>query len=460
VTLDNVVPIDALTAQMLEQRRIRFRWFVAGLAAVWVALLVPVLVYTPLPPLAPFVVLALLVVLAEHQFVLFGDETSMSASIIVVVASIFVFADTSPLAGPMLIASLGGLYLPHIRRRDLAKVLFNGGAMGVSALAAAALAPSHFVDPTFVPDAFRAIAGIGTYWILNNLLVAAHQTIRFRHDFRRDARYLVSSDTEILGWALMTSLGVATMGTYGRSGIPFVALVVAVRAVGQRFRTDSDRLPFGTRGVTAGAVALASIVSFRTSDSLAPWELAVALTLVCASARVPTTPNRQIWITLVFAFLASSAGNPALAVTTLLFAVVVARATFHSTGSSMICMGTSAAVIAAYIVAALVDEWMPLYLVCVLTIAVPMLAAAIASNLSSLGTLWKSSPLLALGLLIPQKSTVTVVASVAALAVLSYPHLEVVVPALLIAAALAGSTRLYRPINFGLRFSLKAASPS
>jgi hypothetical protein len=136
-----------------------------------------VLVYTPLPPLAPFVVLALLVVLAEHQFVLFGDETSMSASIIVVVASIFVFADTSPLAGPMLIASLGGLYLPHIRRRDLALVTANAAIFSVAAGVAAALGSG--VEPTSTLVAYgSAGAVIAAYWYSNSALVGLASAIR------------------------------------------------------------------------------------------------------------------------------------------------------------------------------------------------------------------------------------------------------------------------------------------
>src|SRR6476659_9795887 len=98
----------------IARRAVKFRWFVAGLAALWLGILIPVLVFTPLPPLVPFLVLGALLVLAEHRFVLFGDETSMSGSIIVAVASVFVFADTAPLAGPMLVDSLGGLYLPQL----------------------------------------------------------------------------------------------------------------------------------------------------------------------------------------------------------------------------------------------------------------------------------------------------------------------------------------------------------
>jgi hypothetical protein len=138
VPTDNVVPIDAEVARTIARRAIRFRWFVAALAAVWLGTLIPVLSFTPLPPLVPFLVLGALLVLAEHRFVLFGDETSMSGSIIVAVASIFVFADSSPLAGPMLVASLGGLYLPHVRQRDVSKIITNAGAMSLAASTASA----------------------------------------------------------------------------------------------------------------------------------------------------------------------------------------------------------------------------------------------------------------------------------------------------------------------------------
>ena len=69
---DNVVPIDAEVARSIARRAIRFRWFVAALAGVWLGTLIPVLLFTPLPPLVPFLVLGALLVLAEHRFVLFG----------------------------------------------------------------------------------------------------------------------------------------------------------------------------------------------------------------------------------------------------------------------------------------------------------------------------------------------------------------------------------------------------
>ena len=65
VELDNVVPIDADTARLLARRRVHFRWFVAALATTYIAVLVPTLLFTPLPPIGPFVALALLVILAQ-----------------------------------------------------------------------------------------------------------------------------------------------------------------------------------------------------------------------------------------------------------------------------------------------------------------------------------------------------------------------------------------------------------
>ena len=109
---NNIIPIACNTQETTASQRRHFRVLVAVLVTAWAVVLTVAVTLTPLPPLVPFAILAVLVILAEHRFVLFGDETSMSGSMIVIVASVFVFADTAPLAGPVLIASLGGLYFP------------------------------------------------------------------------------------------------------------------------------------------------------------------------------------------------------------------------------------------------------------------------------------------------------------------------------------------------------------
>jgi len=242
----NVIPIDAEVARQLVRRQTRFRWLVAGMSAAWIAILVPTLVLTPLPPIAPFAALAVLVVLAEHRFILFGDETSMSASIIVVVASIFVFADTSPLAGPVLIASIGGVYLPHLRTRALSKVAFNGTGMGLAAWSAAALAGATRSYPT---SGSLTVAAAGTavlvYWLANNLIVAGHQVTVCGARFIRSARLLVAADTDVLLWTSACCIGIITANGGASTDIAFVACVVALRVATTSTSDHVRRLSVG-----------------------------------------------------------------------------------------------------------------------------------------------------------------------------------------------------------------------
>ena len=116
-----------------------FRWFVAASVTVWLAVLVPVTaVHAPAAARCRSSCSRAARVVAEHRFVLFGDETSMSGSIIVVVASVFVFADQLAFAGPILIASLGGLYLPHFQARRFGLVVANCSIFAIAVASAAA----------------------------------------------------------------------------------------------------------------------------------------------------------------------------------------------------------------------------------------------------------------------------------------------------------------------------------
>jgi hypothetical protein len=200
VPTDNVVPIDAEVARAIARRATKFRWFVAALATVWLGTLIPVLLFTPLPPLVPFLVLGALVVVAEHRFVLFGDETSMSGSIIVAIASVFVFADTAPLAGPMLVASLGGLYLPHVRERDVSKLVTNAGAMSLAALGASLASGlnSPVNAKNFTEVAASIALAAAAYWSVNNTVVAAYLAGRDGVPLGPSLSNLLTSDASVL----------------------------------------------------------------------------------------------------------------------------------------------------------------------------------------------------------------------------------------------------------------------
>ena len=292
---DNVVPIDAEVARSIARRAIRFRWFVAGLTAVWLAALIPVLLFTPLPPLVPFVALGALLVLAEHRFVLFGDETSMSGSIIVAIAAVFFFADTSPFAGPMLVASLGGLYLPQLRDRKIAPSLSNGAGFGLSALGAATavfvIADVTAADWTIT--CVSILAAISIDWLINSAVVGIAGGIRGNASLPLAIREQLTSDTDVL--ALIISVGALTAVNRAGSltiaavgvGVALVAFEVKLarrRRVGVSAGNKTDRI------LNASLVATTVVVLYA-HPGLGTFAIAsLALFLVQATDRLMAVP--------------------------------------------------------------------------------------------------------------------------------------------------------------------------
>src|SRR3954468_19596925 len=106
-----------------------------GLAAC--ALAASLATQQPFPAILPLVLLGGLVAFAENQVVVLPDQSSTSGSLMLCIAAVVVFADTSSLLGPLLVGMCGGLYLPHLRSRQFDRVLFNVGNFGFTAFVAA-----------------------------------------------------------------------------------------------------------------------------------------------------------------------------------------------------------------------------------------------------------------------------------------------------------------------------------
>lgn len=118
--------------------------FALGLAAF--ALAAVLATEQPLPALLPLLLLGGLFAFAENQVVVLPDQSSTSGSFMLCMAAVVVFSDSSSLLGPLLVGMCGGLYLPHLRKGDIARCMFNVGNFGLTAFAAAlvfnAIAPA------------------------------------------------------------------------------------------------------------------------------------------------------------------------------------------------------------------------------------------------------------------------------------------------------------------------------
>lgn len=105
----------------------------------------------PLPALGPVLILGALFALAENQVVDLPNGAGASASFMLGMTAIVVFADQGALLGPLLVGICGGFYWPHIKAGEWRKPIFNGANFGLATLASAlvfnALAPQGVHTP-------------------------------------------------------------------------------------------------------------------------------------------------------------------------------------------------------------------------------------------------------------------------------------------------------------------------
>jgi hypothetical protein len=154
-----------------DGRRLRLLSFL--MLAVAVAIAIVGLVTVSVPAVLPMLLFGGTMAAAEHSDRLFGDETSVSGSIAVAMATVLVFARGSWLTGPMVCAGLAGLYWPHIRARAWSRVAVNAAAMSLAAAGAASVV--HLLGATDAFDSKLALAGVvglGVFWAINSSVLA------------------------------------------------------------------------------------------------------------------------------------------------------------------------------------------------------------------------------------------------------------------------------------------------
>jgi hypothetical protein len=151
---------------------------------------------------------ALLVIVSENRDRWFGDETSISGSIVIAIASVVAFRESAPLFGPLVCAACAGLYWPHVRERRFDKVIVNASSIGFSALASAAVLEILAVDPSSsVGDwLILLVPAVVAYWLVNTCVLAVAVSLLHGSNLRRCILHLVRSESFMLGFALLGGL--------------------------------------------------------------------------------------------------------------------------------------------------------------------------------------------------------------------------------------------------------------
>lgn len=150
-------------------------------------------------------VLGGLYALAENRDVRLANGSSVSAGFMLAMAGVVVFREEAALLGPFLVGACGGLYLPHIKTRQWAKVITNSSIYALSSLAAA-LVFSFIPESAIasIPGQLLAALPIGlTFSLVNFLLLVPVVAAANNAKVREVARDLWLGDLQIYPFALM-----------------------------------------------------------------------------------------------------------------------------------------------------------------------------------------------------------------------------------------------------------------
>jgi hypothetical protein len=230
-----------------------------------------------------------LAVAAAQQETLFGDDTALSATMIVILAAAGSFAAGGPgwLVG--LCGLLGGLNADHLRCRAVRKLVVNSSCTTLAALmcAGTAWAIQQLRAPPGLEAFVGAVAAATVYWVVDNCLVAVVLTVVDGRPLRAQMRNLTRSETLLVPCAAVGFL----LGFAGlRGALPvwaaFLSLVTLVAAT--RF-VVVDRPPFASMRSTVSWLALAALTAVSVVTAVLGTGATVPLAVMLGGVPVIAT---------------------------------------------------------------------------------------------------------------------------------------------------------------------------
>jgi hypothetical protein len=317
-------PIRLIHSPPKSAHPLAFGLLLLGMPLVLVGSVEALSVGQPLPAVGLLATLCALVVIATHREMLFGDETSINGSIVVVACSLVAFRNSSWLVGPAVCGVVAGLHVAYFRDRLTSKILINASATGLSAVAGAGmlfiLTPSGSSDLALI---WSIPLAVGAYWVMNNLLIASVLASVTGGPLREQARALVCSESQLLivgvlggfaglllddrvtllgvfcllGLLLLTDLTI-TSPRRRRSGerkrdslLPMLRLLGGLASWGTA-AVSVIKLPLSVSlafGSVAGVVTIVMLVAVRVWRRLGTWEFGLALGVLVADLPVTAT---------------------------------------------------------------------------------------------------------------------------------------------------------------------------
>lgn len=223
---------------------------VITLCAVFVNLLAVALVLISIPGTHIgfwlIVCLALLILLAGQHEVIFGDQTALNGSMVVLVAAAGTLVGGGPIWIPVLCGLLGGLNWDHVRRLELRKIVVNGACTTLAAAIAAGLAEVAYPISNiewFAVLASGTVAAL-TYWLVDNGLVAIVLNAVDGRPLMTHVNELTRSETLLVPFGLAGFVS----GYYALHGLSAGAAALAVLGL----LSAADLVVFGTPEIDVG----------------------------------------------------------------------------------------------------------------------------------------------------------------------------------------------------------------
>lgn len=202
----------------------------------------------------------------------------MSGSIVIALAAVVAFHQSSFLLGPVLCGAAAGLYWPHVRQRAWSKVAINATTMAMAALVAAAVFRIVWSPrlPTIPGVLLAGLAATLAYWAINCLILSGVTAIIGRASFWPVTFELLRSETEMLAFALagaLCGLLFIEVGVWA-GALALVLVLVAVDVlVISRPRPSSQRADHRGLAVVLARVAVLAIgaaVAYVLADAVHP----------------------------------------------------------------------------------------------------------------------------------------------------------------------------------------------
>lgn len=267
-------------------------------------------VLSPLPRSLPLALLVGTVIAAEHRDRVFGDGTSVSGTIVVVMAAVAYFSGGGWLLGPALCGSAAAIYWPHIRHLSWSRIVVNASSMGLAGAAAALVYRTGGGLPQ--ASGFPVVGGllaVVAFWIVNTAILSAAVTSIERSRLRTVALTLVRSDIGLVPFAL---LGIAA-GYFAKTdglGFGWIALAALLALVDLLIAR-----PIAIRAVLRGTMAVALLGAVLATLSAAlVWNESARVTLflpaLLAMAVVIAGPiaSRPVLLPIVFLSISAAVG--------------------------------------------------------------------------------------------------------------------------------------------------------